>query len=206
MTRVGYVKALAALLAAVALGAGTSACCKTAKGPSPTPSPDAKLPQIEIQGDGEMDSDKYGNEPDDDERELFGHPASAADARAIAALVKRYYAVAAQEDGATACRLLYRALAEAEPSDFTNAPVPPGLHQAACAKVMVRLFKAGHAQVRAEDARLYVTAVRVSHNTGVAEFGPAAGRPEHSIMVHRERGVWKMDMLLASKRASLKAE
>lgn len=157
----------------------------------------AALPQVVLKGDADSDSDVYDGEPDN-ENEFFG-PASAYDARKIAALVRRYYAAAVASNGKVACRLLYRPLAESVPGSDGSAPAPPGLHDRECAVVMSKLFQESHKQVSAAGAKLQVTSVRVRLNRGAARFG-FGGKKPHYIMLHRERGAWKIDMLLAQEQ------
>jgi hypothetical protein len=158
--------------------------------------PVAALPQIELKGDADLDSDKYGTEPDN-ESEVFGHPASAADARAVTMLVKRYFAAAAHDDGAVACRLIYSPLAESLPEDAGEADAPASLRGIkTCAVIVSKLLEPLHKRLSANSATLKVVAVRIDLNRGSVRLGLNGRRRDQYIAVHRERGIWKIDALL----------
>lgn len=159
----------------------------------------AGLPRIVFKSDADMDSDSYGTEPDD-ESEPFGHPASAADARAIAALVRRYYAAAVRDNGAAACRLLYSSLAESVPEDYGQSSGPAGLHGKTCAVVLSKLFAQTRERLRADSVTLRVVAVRVDLKRGSARLSFGMGKPSQYMLLHRERGAWKTSTLLAVGR------
>jgi hypothetical protein len=98
-------KPLLALLTVTLLSLYSIACGAAGKGGRPASrvsssvaaaatASSVALPEVERRGDADNDSDGYG-ETLDDEKMAFGHPASASDARAVTALVKRYYAAGA---------------------------------------------------------------------------------------------------------------
>lgn len=158
----------------------------------------AALPQIVVAGDEDEDSDRRLHEPPDLDQtpnyptEPFGQPASAAESRRVAATVARYYADAARGDGAAACRLLAQARAEAAVEE--SAPsVPEGRR---CAHTLSQLFAQEHKLLGAERGSLRVTAVRVEFNRASAQLRFAHASAPHYIGLHRERGVWKLQMLL----------
>jgi hypothetical protein len=125
----------------------------------------------------------------------FGQAASAPDAQAVAALVERYYAAAAAEDGARACALIYFILAEALPEEYGGPPGPLYLSVAAtCRAVETRVFVHFHAQL-AEPPR--VTGVRVNGNTAYALL---AWRrlPAGYMEAKREGAAWRIDRVLAA--------
>jgi hypothetical protein len=153
-----------------------------------------KLPQIELTMDPDQDSDNYSDEPDN-EHKLFGHPAAVADARAARSLVRRYYATVASGDGSAACALLYSALAEAIPQDYGRPPGPPNLRGKTCAVVMSKLLQPRRGRLSRDSATLTVGAVRVDLNLGSVQLGFGGSRPNRYILLHRERGVWKVDLL-----------
>ncbi len=152
------------------------------------------LPRIEVTEDADEDSDKYGSEPDN-EHEAFGHPADATDARLVTALVKRYYAAAAHEDGAAACGLLYSLFAESVAETYGEASGSPSLHGDTCAQVMSKLFAQMHRRL-SDGTAVRVAAVRVEFDLASAQFGFAGMKPTRYTMARRERGVWKLDLLL----------
>lgn len=154
------------------------------------------LPVIETKDDPDYDSDNYAGEPDN-ERELFGHPASAADARAVAVVVKRYFAAAARDDGALGCTLLYSPSAESIAQTLGGPGGSPGLQGSTCAVVMTKLFAREHRRFRA--AAVKVTAVRVSFSRGAVQFRFGDDRATLYTLVHRERDAWKMYDLLYIK-------
>jgi hypothetical protein len=174
--------------------AGSARRSSSAVGASAGLAPSAALPQIELKADSDSDSDRYGSEPDN-ESEVFGHPADAADARAVAMLMGRYYAAATVGDGVEACRLLYLTFAESVAEDFGGASGSPGVHGKTCAAVMSEVFKQSHTRFGVDSATLKVAAVRVDRNIGSARLGFAGRKPDRYILVHRERGAWKLTML-----------
>lgn len=187
------------------LAVAACACGDSRKQPSRAASSPAAarvtLPRIETKDDPDEDSDKYRYQKDYDElpyyrNEPLGHPASPADARGAAAVVKRYYADAAREDGASACRLIYSPRAETIHDELDGAPGPPGKRRVTCGFVLSRLFRAMHSRLRADSATLRVGAVRVEFNLGSVQLHFAHVKLPHYIEVRRERGAWKMSMLL----------
>jgi hypothetical protein len=204
------VRAFFVLLAAASLGPGLAACGGAganssvsgassrgvATGGAPIGAASvASLPQIERKGDGEGDSDTYGHEPDN-ENELFGRPAPRADVRAVAALVGRYYAAAARDDGASACRLIHSTLATAIPKDYGGTAGPAYLRGRSCGTVMSKLFRHYRRRLSAEGAGTRVIGLRAEFNLGVAQLRLPGAKSARYIMVRRERGMWKIDMML----------
>ncbi len=194
-----------ALLAAALLGLGAGGCGKASNGTgssAPTSSAVTKigaartashpaLPKIEFRIDDDSDSDKYPHEVDN-ESEALGRPADAADARSVAVLIERYYAAAAREDGAAACRLIYSTFADSIPEDYGQSP---GLRGDTCAVVLSKLFKQLHGRLRAGSS-VRVGSVRVDLNRARAVLGFDGMKLNRYTLAHRERGVWKMDTLL----------
>jgi hypothetical protein len=122
----------------------------------------------------------------------YGHAASAADKRAIAALVKRYYAAAAASDGAKACPLMYSTLQEAIPEDYGQPPGPAYARGKTCAVVMSKLFAHVHSRLA---GAFEMTGVRVDGREARALLGSRT-TPARFILATRERGAWKIDELL----------
>ncbi len=128
----------------------------------------------------------------------FGHGASPGDRRTVTRLVKRYYAAAAAEDGATACSLIPSNLARAVPEDYGQAPGPRYLRGGkTCSAVMSRLFTYLHRRMASEAATLKVTRVRLKSKGGYAVLRFNAP-PERELNVVREGGTWKVGSLLDS--------
>jgi hypothetical protein len=196
----------AALCVSALLVLGASSCGgsgATAGSPSGADGVDGSathlaLPVIEITKDDDDDSDKRPHEADN-ESEVFGHPADATDTRLVTELIKRYYTAAAHENGASACRLLYSVFAEAIPETYGSSTGPPGLRGDSCAVVMTKLFKQQHRQLSG-GATVKVATVRVDMNRAVALFGFDGRRATHYRLAHRERGAWKLEMLLDVER------
>jgi hypothetical protein len=202
-------RSLPALLAVLLLSTGADACGAAGKGAgsaslassnatstgaAATTASSTTPAQSHPPKDSDNDNDKPSNS-DYDSDDNFGHAASATDRQAITALVKRYYATAAASDGAMACSLIYSIFAEAIPEDYGQPPGPPGLRGKTCAVVMSKLFKQHHQQLAAQTATLKMARVLIDGNRGWAlmSFGTI---PERRMLVHREKGSWKIDALL----------
>jgi hypothetical protein len=203
---------LFALLAIALFGVGAVACGSASKGTRSTPrvasdpaangattkvASSATLSQSQspLPTDNDYDNDNPSNshyDQDDNAVLYFGHATSAAEARAIMALVKRYYAAAVASDGATACSLIYSIVAESVPEGYGQLPA---LRGKTCAVVVSKLFKKHHRELVAEVAGLEVTHVRVEGDRGLALLRFRT-MPERRVLVHREHGVWKMGVLL----------
>lgn len=103
---------------------------------------------------------------DDDEVEQFGKPATPAQWQATEALARRYFAVAAAENGAGACPLLVVSLGSTLGGSYERHSDPSYLHGKTCPAVMTNLFVHYHRLMVKKAKGLEVTAVRVQ--------GPAA--------------------------------
>jgi hypothetical protein len=145
----------------------------------------------DFDNDGKHENTGYFDYDDSTVRD-FGHPASAADTRAATALVRRYYAVAASEDGAAGCSLLYWTYADSVVEDQGSGAGPPLLRGKTCAVVMTKLFAYMHAQL---TALAEITAVRVKGAEAFVLLGSTT-RPASYVRLHRERGGWKLYGLL----------
>lgn len=142
-------------------------------------------------------NDRDGDSDNNNDDYAYGHPASAADKRAVTALVKRYYTAAAAGNGARACSLIYSLFAEDIPEVYGEPPGPPALRGSTCATVMSKLFRQNHHQLMVDLAELKVTDVRVKRRHALALLGFKT-TPPRDIRVHRERGAWKIDEVLDS--------
>lgn len=122
-----------------------------------------------------------------------GVPASPADMRAIEAVVKRYYAVAATGDGAKACAMMARAFAKSVPVDYGKYG-PPYLHGGkTCASIAARQFHRARDQI---TPAIYITAVHLEHpDRAYALFGSRT-TPASFIAVVREGSTWKIGALM----------
>lgn len=125
----------------------------------------------------------------------FGQAASTRDRREIAALVKRYYAVALSGDGAKGCTMLNSALAEIAVEDYGSLAGPAYARGAkTCHEVLSDVFRFYHARFVAVIPHLKVAAVRLQGRAGYAllRFGPY---PERKISVGREGSSWRIAAL-----------
>jgi hypothetical protein len=154
----------------------------------------------DIRGPRDRDNDldnKTGSyyDRDDSSVRAFGRPAGAADRRAITALVERYFAAAATDDGHVACSLLYSKLARIIPESYGKPPGPAYLRGKTCPEVMTKLFARNHEQLSTYIASLQVASVRLDHNSGLAVLRFAA-LPGRQVEVEREHKKWKIYALL----------
>jgi hypothetical protein len=210
------VKALLALSAIAALGAGVTACGSAGKGaastssrsPNTTPTNTVAVtasnttPGItdttatgstQIAGlyKDSNDGDNDANSDDDAYFLYYGHAPSKADQRAVIALVKGYFVAAAAADGAKACPLIYGIVAETIVEEYGELPEFSG---STCAVVMSKLFKHRHQQMAADLAGLEVTRVRLGGTRGYA-FLYRGDVPAPFVLLHRESGSWKIESL-----------
>jgi hypothetical protein len=146
------------------------------------------------------DNLQAGYDTDDHIVRNDGHTADRADAAAIAALVKRYYAYGASGDGAAACALTSPSLAGTVPEAYgqeLGSAIPVGaerfLHGAkTCAAVLSLLFGHLHGQFA---AAVEMIGVRLKGDFGYA-LVDSTTLPASMIEVAREGGIWKIDELL----------
>jgi hypothetical protein len=144
-------------------------------------------------GDNDGDEGSPGRKyVQDDKRVLatYGGRARPATARAIAALVRRYYAASLAADGASACALLDASLAKALAAQ-SGAPRSP----AACAAALSPLLAQEHQHVLSEDpATMTVIGVYANGVIGLALVG-FRNAPESDLLLAREAHAWKIDSL-----------
>jgi hypothetical protein len=147
--------------------------------------------------DADFDNDykkesKGYRDSDDSSVVAYGHATNPADWRAIAALVKRYYAAAAADDGATGCSLIYSTFAKAVPEDYGQGAGPAYSRGTTCPVVMSKTFEHFHSQLAGP---VIVTSVRVSGLEGRALLGSHTMVARY-IRVKREHGTWKINQLI----------
>ena len=130
----------------------------------------------------------------------YGHAANATDERAIAALVKRYYATAVAGDGSKACSMIVSSLSKAVVEDYGHGSAgSPYLSSGkTCSAVMALLFKHSHSQLAAELPKLKVSHVRLLGDRGLAVLTFGA-MPERQIPIGLEGHTWKVQALLDSE-------
>jgi hypothetical protein len=159
-------------------------------------------------GDGDDDDLNGKDRPgfhDDVPITEYGHAAGVSDREAVAALVKRYYSIAATGDGKAGCSLVYSRLAKnpgltkTVPEDRYSEPVLPHVSRGeSCAQVATKLFTQHRKTLPAEATTVRVTGVRVDGIHGVALLGFATA-PERWLPIAREGRVWKLHALLAGE-------
>ena len=147
---------------------------------------------------GDQDKDSAGGsyyDRDDGEVSDYGHAASAAEASAITALTKAYYAAAAAGNGARACQLTYYLEAETLPEQYAQPPGPRWLHGLdTCPALLMRVFEHFHAAL---SVPVVVTAVRVDGTRAEVLVGFRA-LPAGFLKARLEGHRWKVDSLLAA--------
>ncbi len=148
--------------------------------------------------DGDIDTKGMGPpyDVDNDAVPEYGPPASATDRRAIEAVLRRYYTVAAAGDGAAACRILDPLLVEAMLEEHKGRGAP-ALRGSDCAQIMSKLFELHHRELVEDVADFRITVVQVKGKRGVA-LAPFAPTREVQLIVHREHGRWSMDVALSN--------
>lgn len=172
-------------------GTGGAGAKSAAKGSSSQPGNGPYAGDIDQKEDVRHDAD-------DDQVLKFGEPAQREEARRIAALVKRYFAAAAIHDGATACSLLYSSQAESIVEDYGEDAGPADTRGKTCGAVMTKIFEKYRRQLRRTPSILRVAQVRIKGNRAMALLDLGRSRPLRHILVHRERGVWRVGWLLAA--------
>jgi hypothetical protein len=189
-------KPLVALLAAAAFALGTVACgAKNRQSRAAVQAEVVDSASAPLRG-----ASGAGYDSDDGTVRGYGHEAGAADAKAIAALVKRYYAAGARGDGITACALTAPTFAATIPYDYgqeLGPATPPGTEAflrgaKTCATVLTLLFEHSREQL---TAAVKVTDIRLKGNYGYA-LVDSTTLPVSRIEVGHEDGVWKIDGLL----------
>jgi hypothetical protein len=139
------------------------------------------------------DTNEGYRDADDLDSLSVGHPASASDTKAIEALVRRYYAVAATGNGTKACAMMDRGFAAAVPVDYGKFG-PSYLHAGkTCAQIVALQF--AHLRFLISTAIEFTAVHQESANRAYAIFGSRT-TPAAYIGVDRENGTWKMGALL----------
>ncbi len=199
--------ALIASILAVAVGAcgsstGVGSRPRTVRAASshPTePAPASLAPAAaETKADHDKDND-FSSYDDTNHNELldYGRAASPAETGAVTALIRRYYAAAHAEDGASACSMIVSSLARAVPEDYGSPPGPTYMRGTTCPAVLTLLFKHFRPQIDAELPLLRVARVRAGPSSALVALRFGA-MPERRLYVTREGGVWKLEALLDS--------
>jgi hypothetical protein len=160
---------------------------------------DVTLPQPELSIDYDLDSDVYRGEPDQ-EKMPFPRMSDQRARSSISVLVKRYYAAVARGDGALACRLMYSAFAESIAEDYGRSAGTSAVSAGTCAAGASNVFKRFRRQFRAKSSTLRVIEIGVWHRAAVVQFDFEGSKRSYYMNLQRERGAWKVDMLLAGEQ------
>ncbi len=154
---------------------------------------DSRLPK-----DRDNDSDSAGKSHyDSDDRSVraFGHAVDGAQLTRVATLVKRYFAVASQGDGATACSMIVPSIARSVAEDLGRTGGPRYARGSSCATVLSKVFEHYHRQIAAEAAQLEVTGVRLDGEAGIAILG-FTSLSARQLRLEREGRIWRISALL----------
>ncbi len=126
----------------------------------------------------------------------FGHSATPTARQTVTAVLERYYAAAAADDGVRACLLLYAPLADEIPIVYGRSPPgPPELRGKTCSMVMTKLFKQHRPRLVVDSATLDMTGLLVEGERGLALLRFRTMGNRH-MFVQREHGIWKVNELL----------
>jgi hypothetical protein len=150
--------------------------------------------------DGDRDSDdehpplRFGN---DDAPLLvdYGGRADPANTHTIEALVRSYYAASLAGNGAKACELLARSLAQAVPDEYGKGAQAGG---EGCRGPMSTLLAQQHARLLSQEIpTMLITGVHVKGKVGLAVLRFKT-TPESQIILAREGGIWKINALFGA--------
>ena len=159
----------------------------------------------DIDGNGDSDSARVGGPdvdsdnpttqsyrfPDSDDGPTFayGHRPGAATGRAIASVVRRYYAAASAGSGAGACALLPSSLARTIPNGY-GGPLGPAYTRGAktCQAALARLFDHFHKELA---ATIELVEVRVEGETARAIFSSRT-LPASDVFLMQQGSSWKI--------------
>jgi len=145
--------------------------------------------------DRDYDGDpKSRYDPDDYYILRYGRPATRAERHAVAGLVRRYYAYAANGDGRRACSLMSSVFSHAIVGDYGAQPVPSRGRET-CAIVATRLFKHSRRRLKIDRSSLKIVGVRLGSQLGYALLS-FKGMPDRHILLLREASRWKIDAAL----------
>ena len=149
-----------------------------------------------LKEDADKDGDDgyYPHGPQQDDEHilaLYGGRARPAEARTIAALVRRYYVASLAGNGASACALLNPGVVAALVA--TQGQTARG--SSACATAIAPLLAHQHQRLLAENpATMVVIGVYTKPDLGLALLG-FRNAPESDIVVAREGNTWRIDSI-----------
>lgn len=168
---------------------------KTATGHAAGPSAETRTADARQAGTSDFsthhnDRDNDGDHNNDDEGVLgYGHAANAADREQAAALLNRYIAASAAENGAVACRLLVPFIAESAAENLGHSR---GLRGSTCPVVMTKLFERNHRLLVKKHASLHVMNVRVEGDKALVILNYSAIPEVRQIAVRRVGSGWRV--------------
>jgi hypothetical protein len=150
--------------------------------------------------DADNDSDNEGRDYydwDDSNVLDYGHQAGAADARAIASAVARYYAAAVRGDGRAVCRFISAGVAGSMRSEFGSGSSPLAVGGTSCQAIASKLLTRLHLDVSVAGLPPTVGPARVEGDSADVLLTFEGTHPNRYTVVRRERGAWKVDRLLS---------
>ena len=184
-----YIPLIVLLLGAGVLGCGASASQNASSASAQsTAAVQRKSQQYRPTKDGDGD---YDNGTDD---LGFGYPATPRDVRDATALIRRYYAAVAADDGAIACSLTNSAVVKEIAQPEVRIKGGRILPRLSCPEALARNFRPIVKELAYKRDALVVLRVRVLDNTGLAilRFGTTV----RDITLYREHGHWKIQSML----------
>jgi hypothetical protein len=144
----------------------------------------------DFDSDGPGDPARGGRDRDDNEiLASFGHPTSVAEARAITAVVERYYAVARDGDGRKACTLMLPSVAKATALNFGQYGYPYARHAKTCQSTTSLIFKHLHHRLSAPVVAMDVV---VNGENAYVLLGSTT-MPAGFVTLQRWHGGWIMN-------------
>lgn len=183
-----------ATFAGAALGCGDGSTSERAAQRTSTL---AAAPSLTAAAHPDSDGDHDRNDDEGLAGNDMSHKAASTEARAVAALVHRYYAAAAAADGASACPLLVATLARLAAS-HSKSFGPSYLRGRGCAHILSQLFRHMHADLVSDASTMRVVEVRVEGPHGFAVLHTRR-RLLSKLLVQREAESWRVASLLATQ-------
>jgi hypothetical protein len=132
---------------------------------------------------------------DDGVRRSYGHAATPEQRRALTAVLERYFAAVAKEDGRLACALLTPAYASSLPEDYGRKAAGTYVVGAkTCAAVLTGVFRHEHAMLAAP---IEVIDVRVNGAQAIALDGSTT-MPARQLDLARQGRQWRIEGILGT--------
>lgn len=140
------------------------------------------------------DRDNDGDHNNDDQHVLaFGRLASRTEVSTITALLTRYYAAAASENGARACTLLSPFIADTVAEQYGHNP---GLQGRSCGVVLSKMFAQQHASLQGKQATMRIVRIGIEGNRSLVAIDFPNIPEVRQITVRRIDGHWTVLDLL----------